>query len=58
VNFVGPMGAQNLKFPIVFKSARKKTKLKLRKNGNFYAKLVFDKILVFGVTLKQMTVKT
>jgi len=39
-----------------FSKAPKK-KLKLRKTGNFYATSVFDKIvLVFGVTLKQMTV--
>jgi len=40
---------KNLKFPVIFKSAVKKKKEKLRKNENFY---------VFGVTLKQMTEDT
>jgi len=36
-----------LKFLVVFKSTVKNNKNKLMKNGNFYAKSVFDKI-VFG----------
>jgi len=53
VNFVGGFGDQNLKFSIFFKNTEKNKKF-IRKTGIFYAKL----ILVFGVTLKQMTVDT
>jgi len=53
VNIFGALGGQNLKFQVIFKSAVEK-KEKLKKDGNFYAKLIF----VFGVTQKQMTVDT
>ncbi|KAE9544483.1 hypothetical protein AGLY_000024 [Aphis glycines] len=46
VNLVGALGGHSLKFPIIFKSTRK-IKKKLRKNGNFYAKPVFDQINFF-----------
>jgi len=45
-------GGQNLKQ--YFSKAPGKQKKKLRKNGNFSTK----SILVFGITLKQMTVDT
>ncbi|KAF0696922.1 Uncharacterized protein FWK35_00038610 [Aphis craccivora] len=47
MNIVGKLGGHFLNFPIVFKSAGKKQKKKLRKNGNFYAKPVFDQIDFF-----------
>jgi len=47
-----------LKFPIVFKRTGKDQK-KLRKNGNFYAKSILEKLILnIGVTLKLITVKT
>ncbi|KAF0759043.1 Uncharacterized protein FWK35_00012705, partial [Aphis craccivora] len=51
MNLVGALGiffiGHFLNFPIVFKSAGKNQKKKLRKNGNFYAKQVFDQIDFF-----------
>ncbi|KAF0767059.1 Uncharacterized protein FWK35_00029072, partial [Aphis craccivora] len=47
MNLVGALGGHFLNFLIVFKSAGKNQKKKLRKNKNFYAKLVFDQIDFF-----------
>jgi len=46
MNLVGALGGYFLNFTIVFKNAGKNQK-KLRKNGNFYAKPVFDLTLGF-----------
>ncbi|KAF0758543.1 hypothetical protein FWK35_00008467 [Aphis craccivora] len=43
MNLVGALGRSFLKFPKVFKNTGKNQK-KLKKNGNFYAKPVFDQI--------------
>ncbi|KAF0762023.1 hypothetical protein FWK35_00027614 [Aphis craccivora] len=45
-NLVGASEGHFLNFPIVFKSVGKNKK-KLRKNGNCYAKPVFDQIHFF-----------
>jgi len=55
VNLVGASVGQNLKFPIIFKSAGK-NKFKIKKKREF--KVLNKSILVFGVTLKQITVDT
>jgi len=54
VNLVGALvGGQSLKFQVVFKSADKnKKKLRNFSQNRFSTK----SILIFGVTLKQMTV--
>jgi len=49
-DLVGAFRKSKFKIPNSFKSAGKNN-LKLRKNGNFYAKLVLNK-MVFGATLK------
>jgi len=58
VNLVGAFGRSKFKIPKFLKTTETTNK-KLRKNGNFYVKLVFGKsILVFGVTHKKMTIDT
>ena len=47
-------GVKSKHFTVVYKSAVK-NKRKIKENGNFYTKSVFEKI---GVTLEQMTVGT
>jgi len=52
VNLVGASAKSKFKIPNRF---LKRWGKKLRKNRNFYAKSIFDKIgFGFGVTLKQM----
>ncbi|KAF0701758.1 Uncharacterized protein FWK35_00038482 [Aphis craccivora] len=46
MNLVGALGSSFFEFPNSFQKRREKPK-KLRKNGNFYAKPVFDQIDFF-----------
>ncbi|KAF0761505.1 hypothetical protein FWK35_00019020 [Aphis craccivora] len=43
LNLVGALGRSFIEIPIIFQKSEK-TKKKLRKNRNFYAKPVFDQI--------------
>ncbi|KAF0761758.1 hypothetical protein FWK35_00035169 [Aphis craccivora] len=47
MNLVGVLERSFFEFPIVFKAAGKTRKKKIRKNGNFYTKPVFDQIDFF-----------
>ncbi|KAF0759445.1 Uncharacterized protein FWK35_00013315, partial [Aphis craccivora] len=47
VNLVGALGRSFFEFPNSFQKHRENQKKKLRKNGNFYAKPVFDQIYFF-----------
>ncbi|KAF0771426.1 Uncharacterized protein FWK35_00000826 [Aphis craccivora] len=44
MNLVGALGRSFFDIPNSFQKRREKPKKKLRKNGNFYAKPVFDQI--------------
>ncbi|KAF0766598.1 Uncharacterized protein FWK35_00022634, partial [Aphis craccivora] len=54
MNLVGALGRSSFEFPNSFQKRREKPeKKKLRKNGNFYAKLVFDQIDFFYMVVIQ-----
>ncbi|KAF0757732.1 Uncharacterized protein FWK35_00031216 [Aphis craccivora] len=53
MNLVGALKRSFFEFPNSFQKRREKPKKKLRKNGNFYAKLVFDQIdFLYGCNSK------
>jgi len=60
MNIFGALGRSKFKIPSYFQKRREKNKEKIKEKQEFLRKIDFSqkKILVFGVTLKQINVYT